>query len=543
MRMSLRGTAFHNYCSLAQLAMRMLHNRELIVDKKLNEVPIEFLCRDFFWNMNKLLQDCTINKVCVSLSNIQLKLIREVIKMLGVQLHGAAVMARTCQELKSLNCQKSLEAAEIITNFQQLSWAQFKFPEIFKTSSQDETFHRDCLHVMQVIVTNKDLLNKSMRPVASENIGALLIQSTVSRMIQMDSESLDNCVKTLTLLLNADADQLHFIETKIIQGIVSSNFWLSLFCFHIYTELLMRGRIGNKPEGNATERSNFFKNLLGTKLSLDPTSVSGLYIASIIQLISETPKALDVQHRFVLAFQSMILHMTSDCYYELNISLKLLADSRTREASLTQETMNTLGELIKFVDGCDWELYADLVISLMDAIISVENELSKLNLMIVLHPALSRSKVKPMRVKLKLVDLLINYIPIAKRKIGLPLLLTKELNKILQDEDLNLKRILMKKLSKVSASEFAEKLNISSVPRLEISESKKSNLLRMSKDFEVSHECRKLSHNDEKESPIAGKLQLILAYSAKLRDKHLSNAELDIARQIASNFRIISERD
>lgn len=561
--MGLSLSSFQNYCSVAQVAMRLLKsNSELVAtNEKLVNLPIEFLCQDFSSNHSK--HHLSFIDLHVKLSTIQLKLIGETIKMFPSNSYQASLIAKTFLGLKKY--EQSVKVTGLTANLLQLSWTQFDFPNIFKMIQKPkiQVFHQHCLDVMELIITSKELLNDAMRPVESANFCVLFIQTSAPQIIHLDHESFKKSVigcKMMILSSNLEVNNFRFIETKIIQFIAGNDFWLSLFCFHIYMELLVLEESMNTSEEILRERFDCFNTLLESKVSIGMTSISQLYIASIIQLIIKLQQRIcneenkddlqipskkvcvESQHRFVCAFLSMKEQMTSDSYYELNISLKFLADCRTQQ--LTQETISTLCELIKLV-GCDWELFSDLIIGIMNVVISTEDELSKLNLMNALFPALGSCKIRPMGVKLKLVDLLISYIPISESNKGLSQILTKEINKILANcnEDFSLKRVLMKKLSNPFFKKFAQTLNVIPELRLEISAKRKSNIVANAQYFKVFNECLKPKDwKDEEQSPVAEKLQLILAYSAKLRDKNLTENELEISRQIAVNFKEMSRK-
>lgn len=524
MSSSLEMESFTNYYHLGHVVVHMLRsNVEIITNNELLlKIPIKFLCSDVCSIVCGIGKLQNMKNVSLKLLEIPLQLITETVKTFPLNPCGSSVMAKTFLALKN-ETNFSTQLAEL----QRLSWIQFQFPENFKfmgETSADLVFQQ-CTDVVDSII-DSELLNEAMRPFESENLCLMLMQSIIK-----NPQLNPSIIKSVTSMITSPSlhdESFKFIQVQIIKGItLRNNFWQSLIYYHLCKEVITRA-----GKMNIEKRSIFLKHIVEMKKSVEP-ALSQLVISSIIRYIIKLTSGVceqessmyDAEDDFVQGFKVLTENKTRDSYYEVIISLTLLANSKNYK--LSRGCTVIICKLVKLFENCNWEPYTDMIISIFDVIISTKQEQDKMNLMMALHPALVNCGAKRVEVSVKLADLLISYIPFSSSKVHLREILTTELNKILASGDLCLKQAVIAKLCNPVFKEF-----VSSVDQfnLEISTSEKLNVLN--KPIKVNRT----------ESLVTQRLKLILEYSENLQNMNLSYEDLLIVKEVGKNFKRLSQK-
>lgn len=564
------------YTGFAKPLMHVLRSNSTFVatSEDLMRLPVAYICRDFFWTIKKL--NSNIDEPYKKVINIQLKILAEIFKILPDNSKGMGEMLVTIWELECYSQDENFNPylAELILIFKNVWWQQrhssFFFKNFFKqieqpSDGQLNLLYQKAIEVVDDMKENQELLNIALPSQESSNYCWLLLQSMSEnpQLIHVDPNLHDRLILKIVELLCADKN-FRFIEKLLMKGIVGTDFWMSSICFEVLLGFLAQYR----SEIIGKYFTNFVKLLKNLwKPSAGVSTIPQLYVMSIVKfIINRHPQLANQKHelevikillrkpnaeasrKFQQAFQSMIRSPTASNYYATVTSLQELAINGLDNTN--QEAMADFGSLISMTAECDWNLHSTMIISILDAIASTADVGKKIVLMLKLNPVLTKNPTMPLQVKIKLLAMLCTYIPSAQSKYGLTLVLIRELNRLLtEDDDLIMKRAVVSKLGELIGDnvyqtaaylqEITLSLKFDDDLEVKMSADDELKILKKSKGLKRAHDCIAIDHRVESEPSITQNLQHILDFSKQIESHRLTNVDKEIIRVINSNFEMV----
>lgn len=541
------------------------------------ELPVICMSRNFCWTIKLLHQNPTATHL--KLAKIQLTILAELHKMFPNNFHGTATMVQTVVELRCCEGEFSHELKALTTKFKDILWNHrhktsfySDFFEDFNDSSNGKmvSMYELCIEVVDDVLENGGaLMRTAMSTNENSNFCLLFIKSIASNP-HLNPTMFNQIILKITQLFcdkNLDEKNFQFIEKQLVKRILSHDFWLSFVSFSVLSEFLSQP----KPTGTRAHYFKFFQKLL-LKMwnpSTSPTSMSQLYIISIVkQMLKVHPELArlnDIDHSLVFllnessapgAQMSFLksLRLTIDTpstanYYAMMISLKLMALGGINDSSC--EAVSKFSELITtVVVDCNWDLHRGLMISIMDVMISTTDSQNKIIFLLKLNPALSNGEKKPFEVKLKLLDLLLSYVPMSKLRFGLPGVLIREFNKLLCDDSLVVQRAVLRKIESKfhdpDVMELTNSLTFDCDSKIVLTEDQTLKLIKQSKGFKSVHKCSVIQHAKAFQSSSRPSIHLqtlhkILKYSKTIQPHQLNENDQEIIQKIITNFQAIEQ--
>jgi hypothetical protein len=145
-----------------------------------------------------------------------------------------------------------------------------------------------------------------------------------------------------------------------------------------------------------------------------------------------------------------------------------------------------------------------------------------------------------------ILDLLFSCITFAQLKLGLPGLVARELNKLLNgsvdNKDLITARAVLKKFASNIADpqvlELTKSINFNSSIALDQSVVDMLKILTNSRHFKSIHKCEQINHTKDVNSNLnhSRHLNMILRYSELIQRENLSDSDHDLIQQIVRNL-------
>lgn len=569
---------FH-YCNFVKLFMQMLRTNIVLAASEggnILELPVIFMSRNFCWTIKLLHQTPTATNL--KLAKIQLTVLAELHKMFPNNFHGTATMVQTVVELRCCEGELSHELTALTTKFKDILWNQ-RHKQSFYSDFFDDfndpsnrkmvSMYELCIEVIDdVSGDGGDLMRIAMSTNENSNFCLLLIKSMSSNP-HLNPTMFNQIILKITQLIcakNLDEKNFQFIEKELVKRILSNDYWMSFVSFSVFSEFLSQP----KPTGAYSHYFKFFQKLLLKmwNLSTNPTSMSQLYIISIVKqmlkihpelarhndidqslffLLNESSAPNKLQTSFLKALRLTIDTPSAANYYATMISLKLMAMGGINDSSC--EAVPKFSELITtVVNNCNWNLHRGLMISIMEVMISTTDSQNKIIFLLKLNPALSNVENKPFEVKLKLLDLLLSYIPMSKLKIGLPGILIREFNKLLCDDSLVVQRAVLRKIESnfynPDVMELTNSLTFDCDSKIVLTEDEILKLIIQSKGFKSVHKCPVIKHVEASQASSRPSIYLqplykILKYSETIQPHQLNENDQKIIQKIITNFQAI----
>lgn len=564
------------YCNFAKLFMHLLKTNDELINKSGNylQLPVVCLSQNFCWIIKKLHQNFTAAHL--KLANIQLKILVELQRMFPDNFHGISAMVETVINLKGFEEEFAEQLSTLIGKFKELLWTQRHSPvfysDFFKTTihpseKQMTVMYELSIEVIDDISGNGLLMSTALSVNEDLNFCLLLIKSLSEnpQLIHINPKLYDQITMKLAKLLvarNLGSKNFQFIEKVLIKQILSSHFWISFASFNVFLSFLEK----LQAKSLWSEYFQFFQKLLLRMWnpSTEPITMSQLYIISMLKVIlvlhpelirmniinpgynfvfNKASASKDSEGRFLKALQLTHEKRSASTYYETVKSLKTLSVYGINDSS--SESASKFAELIITAVDSNWNLHSGLILSIMDVMIATSDSQNKILFMLKLNPALNNGEIKSTDVKLKLLDLIFSYIPLAKLRIGLPKILIRELNKLLSDDDLFVQRAVIRKfklhLSNPDVMELTTLINFDG--KVEMTENETKNLILTSRGLKFVHECPKIQHASPSIEPSTNvqPLQQILKYSKTIQPQDLNENDRKVLQQIITNFQKIAQ--
>lgn len=568
--MSFAKSSPNSYYNFLKLVMKLLKTNSVLIlhSEKLLELPVTSMSQQFSWTTNKLAGN--FEETIFKIANIQLKVIVELQKMFPDNFYGTSVMVETIVDLQKGTPNRRLEP--LMSQFKDLLYNQLRSPAsyaiffekfVHPSDLQLNSLYQLCLDVMDKLPGNAVLMRASLSTKEDSNFCLLLIRSLSEnpQVIHLNPDLYDRLVLKITQLLfdrNLAAGNFRYLEKTLIKSMLSQDFWLSIICTNVISEFVTR----LESLDTAMRYLLFFEKLMNRIWNqfVEPALISQVHVISIIKLIlkchPETARSKQELARLLLekrapvmkegkviattflnAFAKIRDQPTAENYYEMIISLRKMAEVPTSGEEVTSEFL----DLIQMTATCDWNLFCSLIVAIMNFIISTADDKNKMVYLLKFDAPLSGGNEMPFEVKMKLLEMCFSFIPLAKRKIGLPGILTRELNSLLGDDDLIMKRVVIDKfaanISDPFVLELTKSLKFDDI-RIKKTEEEKLNIIKKSKNFQRIHKCKQIKHAAKCHS--SRPLQTILRYSQKVQSQQLTEDDRKVIQEIVSNFNKIA---
>lgn len=568
---SFSSSSSTTYCNLLKLSLKLLKGNSDIVEKSedTRELLVTVMSRNFLWTLKNAAEK--FEEACIKLTHIHVKIFVELQKMLPNNFRGTAAMVETVVAFKDLSL-RSQQLSSLCLQFKCFLWPHLHSPYFYATffkyfshpnDSQLISLYELSLEVIDKASQNTLTLSAALLTNEETNYCLLLLKSMSQNphLIHLHPSLYNRLIIRVTQLLydeNLKEEDFQFLEKVLIKWMLSKDFWLGIVCRAIVSEFLIRV----KSLETAKIYFLFFEKLMNRiwDPSIEPTNISQVHVIGILTLLlklhpklaklqPETARVLikespdiavtssSAQNIFLEAFSKIESQPNAQNYYELLGTLRSIA--RTETSTVNENFTAKFAKLIEMSKVCDWSTFSGLVVAIMDVIISITDDKIKLVYLLKFIEAKNTGIVVPFIVKLKLLEMIFSFVPFANSKIGLIGILTRELNLLLEDDDLILKQAVIEKLSANISDplvlELKKSLNFDRNIRIKKTEEEELNAIRKSKGFKIMHTCSRVSTASINPA-VSHHLQMILKYSQTIQIDQMTETDKKLVQQIASNF-------
>lgn len=414
--------------------------------------------------------------------------------------------------------------------------------DMFAIEQQEcyKDFLRYCLLILQQ-VGSQDVTEKE------SNFVCLLITSLAKHVdvLDNDTEIFDYLLMELTNLivkLNIGDQSFETVEKQLIEGIIGSDYSMSVICFLVMCQFLMS--IGHSD----AIKSYFvlFQDLLLLMWNpvLEFCELRQVYVAELLKIMYKihesavkplTKPSLNVflndgdynkREDFATNFLKLKFDPTSKNYYNL-INSNLI---------LTEKSSKDLISLIQIIGSSDWNIFSSLVINIIDLITTTKDHEKKMLYLLKFNPLNAMKKhgnTLPIQIAHKLLEMCLTFMSKTTGCNGLKNYIKTSLDMLLE-RDVSLRRLYLNlRMSKTVMIKEEETL-ISNI----------EDTLKTSNTVILKHLCKEnlIVHNEE--SCQLENLEKMLIYSKWLSNQNsLNKRESEIIDQIVVNLQNISKRD
>lgn len=543
---------------------------------EIGQMVLTSMCRDFVQTLNSTNSSSADYKLPPNLICIQQKLISEVLKMFTLCICDAEMLVEAF--LNFQKCSEETIPIEAKRQFKNILLNQLTLHGNFRKFFSNEqmivnhmlTFYQMCFEITDKLL-DENLLTNALCTDKDYNFCFQLLASVSANPDILNSSLFDKIVeKTVEFLYHPSLENANFqfLEKTIIQGIFSDDLWISVTCFHVVCEFLLRLNVSAAVQ----TYFHFFRNVWIEILNKNPIEQSSLtktFVYNIIVVIVEVhsisieplkgPHCMNVfsdarrysQYTFTTALED-ILDMPESIKYDMLLYNLMLMGMRGKDSlDFSDNASQKFTQLLEMVKECDWMLHSHLIANVMGVMIATVDPVKKMTFMVKMNSALG--KEKPLHLKLKLVDLIFAYIPLAAHKIGLQGILKRELTALMAaDEDsLALRIALENKFDEFRSDPIVQSLKASTIYGHKSVAAPIAPLiydrLISSKHFKSSNRCcqdeqtrpNQLSKPQLSSMPVFKPqltLRMVLEYSEMLRNKTLQQHEKQVVQEIIRNL-------
>lgn len=561
-----------------KIAMRLLKtNISLISNSQNNELKIVYLsiCKDFSWICNLLSNDSSIefatttltSSSLVKIANIQMLLIAELQKMFP-ELYRGAFLLKTFIGLESLYAeyQNSSALKDLKSDFRSLliqhrDQSTNTYLNYFELFENDD----DLIYLLsfsselmkEILDTNKSQIT-TFSMTEDSNLFLQMIQLIAKnpQIVHQSPLIYDQTIFCLSSALssgNLHLEPSRYIVLSLIKKMLAEDYWTSIICYDVLQQFLSQ----------LTSTETLVQYFIAFDSLLQQTEImtetNKIAIKSILKrIIKSHPKVL--QSSMINPETIHLLTGESSCennFKETFLSLinspsatnyKIMIKCLSLQAKRGMDVLNNK-EIIKFLDvmrlraHCDWNLHSDFVANVMNVMMATENPQNKMLFMLKFSQSLSLEIPQPLQVKL--LDLLFSYIPLLKSKIGLPDLIGREINKMLDSDDITIVRMVLRKFEKnicdPQVLELTKAIEFDGNISTTRSEEELTLLLTKMRNFKSIHKCLKSPHKAVENKVVEDNdlhlLQKILKYSEWIQTQTISTANRSLVENIVRNFK------
>ncbi|CRL01515.1 CLUMA_CG014407, isoform A [Clunio marinus] len=558
MSMSLK-VCYISYSRLAKIIMCQLRTNKTIVAECHIEQFVVILCEDFY--ITTLEYHKNLRDAFFKLLTIQLRFFSELMIMFPNEFCGSCFMLETLLKLKCFEKSKLVgdEVQSIIKEFKRILWLHQTSFQFYKNllckvtpssiNQQSQVLHEILMEIVEEIHLNDEKFLAAYSPNEEANFCWQIIRfMSENPEITFIHSTLH--VKVQEILFNRKLKRnFEFIEKKLLEGLMVDNFWLSFTCFSIF--IMFINNI--KSEDLKEVYFKFFEKASNKSSSkmFEVKSLKEFYIKNIIKCLKpnyfqcSSPRRSFNYLPLNEAFSQFMKEQTAESCHKMIRSMK-------ETCQLRKEIIETINNLIEISRECDWNLHSDLIIALIDRIIKTESTETKLKFLLKFNDSLNvvRSKsMIPIVIKLKLLDLIFDLMPLSKNHLGITKLLTKELNELVNDNENFIKRLTFEKIGSNfylrEVSEISKNLIYDEAFQPEMEHQEEFQILKDSKNLTIKSEKveEKLKSVEGSHSRHSKQLENILKYSENINFQELSNSDRQMLQQIKNNFEKANENE